>query len=101
MEMVGKRLNHYCNALISSCEAKKEPWKPSLIASSTADDILPNICAISIYCTILSNLSKTALGNNMAMKTAVLKFWTTEGCHLLASCHHIQRCVKAADLADI
>lgn len=91
MDMVANRLNKFCLDMLSSCNTNEDSSKLSLLAMSSSDTSLANICAISVFCSILGSLSKTALGSNTATKTAVLRFWTNEGCRLLASCNQAQR----------
>ncbi|VDN03027.1 unnamed protein product [Thelazia callipaeda] len=93
MSLVANRLNAFCMDFLSSCKTSKDPLKPSLIRIIYSDFSLANICAISVLCTILCSLSKTALGSNTAAKTAILRFWTNEGCRLLSSCTHSQRVI--------
>ncbi|OZC09116.1 hypothetical protein X798_03863 [Onchocerca flexuosa] len=93
MDMVANRLNKFCLDMLSSCNTNEDSSKLSLLAMSSSDTSLANICAISVFCSILGSLSKTALGSNTATKTAILRFWTNEGCRLLASCNQAQRVV--------
>uniref|UniRef100_A0A915PL16 HECT-type E3 ubiquitin transferase n=1 Tax=Setaria digitata TaxID=48799 RepID=A0A915PL16_9BILA len=93
MDMVANRLNKFCLDMLSSCGTNGDSSKPSLLAVSSSDTSLANICAISVFCSLLGSLSKTALGSNTATKTAILRFWTNEGCRLLASCNQAQRVV--------
>ncbi|VDM23120.1 unnamed protein product [Wuchereria bancrofti] len=93
MDMVANRLNKFCLDMLSSCNTNEDSLKLSLLAMSSSEASLANICAISVFCSVLSSLSKAAVGSNTATKTAVLRFWTNEGCRLLASCNHAQRIV--------
>ncbi|MCP9265605.1 E3 ubiquitin-protein ligase huwe1 [Dirofilaria immitis] len=93
MDMVANRLNKFCLDMLSSCGTNEDSSKPSLLAMSSSDTSLANISAISVFCSILGSLSKTALGSNTSTKTAILRFWTNEGCRLLSSCNHAQRVV--------
>lgn len=91
MDMVASRLNKFCMNMISSCSSDEGSSRLSLLAMSSSGASLANICAISVFCSVLGSLSKTALGSNTATKTAILRFWTNEGCRLLASCNQAQR----------
>ncbi|KAL3982881.1 HECT-domain (ubiquitin-transferase) family protein [Acanthocheilonema viteae] len=93
IDMVANRLNKFCVDMLSSCSANEDSSKPSLLAMSLSDTSLANICAITVFCSVLGSLSKTALGSNTSTKTAILRFWTNEGCRLLASCNQAQRVV--------
>ncbi|CAG9536021.1 unnamed protein product [Cercopithifilaria johnstoni] len=93
IDMVANRLNKFCLDMLSSCSTNGDSSKPSLLAMSSSDASLANICAISVFCSVLGSLSKTALGSNTSTKTAILRFWTNEGCRLLASCNQAQRVV--------
>ncbi|VDK86830.1 unnamed protein product, partial [Litomosoides sigmodontis] len=93
IDMVANRLNKFCLDMVGSCSTNSNSSKPSLLTLSSADTSLANICAISIFCSVLGSLSKIALGNNTAAKTAILKFWTGGGCRLLYSCNQAQRVI--------
>lgn len=91
IDMVANRLNKFCLDMLSSCSTNEDASKPSLLAVNSSDTSLANICAISIFCSVLGSLSKTALGSNTSTKTAILRFWTNEGCRLVASSNQAQR----------
>lgn len=93
MDMVSNRLNKFCLDMITSCSGDEGSSRLSLLAMSSSGTSLANICAISVFCSILGSLSKAALGSNTATKTAILRFWTNEGCRLLASCNQAQRII--------
>ncbi|EJW85523.1 WWE domain-containing protein, partial [Wuchereria bancrofti] len=100
MDMVANRLNKFCLDMLSSCNTNEDSLKLSLLAMSSSEASLANICAISVFCSVLSSLSKAAVGSNTATKTAVLRIVVWESA-VLQIFNATNKCVASTQTDDV